>query len=312
VLIGFLILALTIPQHLINQGAGSIVRGWYWNHLLEFDQFGLKTFFFLEPVISRLNSASIFGSGLSIVTSALSIGLVALCTLSGVRFVHERKHEVPDGELLIALLGVTTVIINIVYLSWLSIRFPTIPQPDNPSWTFVWETRYFTQSMMFILLFVFILPFRLRSSSKLVRKASLAFIALAMTFAGSYWLWKHFDIFWRDRWAGTYKAEKSEDVAIANFLRTRFENQPDTTVLGFSTIASAYGPARIASSAGNGAGDNFQVGHDEQLKTTKQRTLILKFRKELTDEERKFLDERRGIKVLELPNADLYQLEILP
>lgn|GEM_PF-6913537 len=314
IVVGFLVLFATIPQHLINQANGSWTKGWNFGHLLQFDPFALKTLFFIEPILSRLDPASTRFLAFQLVAGAISLVLIAVTVLAAARWIR-RDSRPETGKPIFAIIGILTILFNVAILSWVSIRLPEFPQSNNPHWTFVCETRYFAPSVVFILAVVFILPYLLQGSSRLASRACMAFVLLIVGFAGLSWAWKYYDIFVNHRLAGTYAAESAEDVEIARYLISTPEIRRDSTVLGFTSIASGYGMPQIADApvaAGSEKGADWDSNGGRPLASSQPRTVIVRIDKTPSPEQARLLSSRQALRILELSRSDLYRFDVSP
>ncbi len=305
-----------LPNHLTNQAIKNVPTGWNWKHLLEFDVFPLKTLFFFEPFLLRLESYYWLRLIARSVLVTISFILV-LCFIVNV-FTYLRKayyKKVVNLETYIYLLGSITLILNIGFLAWLSVRLPVFPQPDNLNWTFVWETRYYIPAMFFLQVFLFSLPFNTDLSFKKFKGLVRTLAVFMIVFAVAYWSWTYFGIFIGKKSDGTYHTERADKVKIGNFLRDNLPKETQPTVLTFLNYGEGYGANRIISDVARDHTANrfdWDFSVSKKLNTSRPVTLFFILPKELSSSESEFVKINNASIVLELSKSNLYRMEVNP
>ncbi|MDQ3062623.1 MAG: hypothetical protein M3R14_07130 [Acidobacteriota bacterium] len=316
VLIGFCLLWILFPNNLTNQESKNFPTGWNWKHLLEFDVFPLKAFFFLDPFLLRLESyywlEFIARLGLFTISFIFVLSFL-IYAFNNLRKVYYKK--IINLENYVYLLGSITLIINIGFLTWLSLRLAEFPQVGNPNWTFVWETRYYIPTMFFFQVYLFSLPFKIDLSVKKLKGIIGILAIIPIVFAITYWSWKHFDIFINKRLDGTYYAESADKVKIGNFLRDNLHKETQPSVLTFLNYGEGYGANRIINHNAKGYGAtrlDWDFSVSEKLNTSRSITLFFVLPRELSSLEGEFVKVNNATIVLELSKSNLYRMEVEP
>jgi hypothetical protein len=305
---------LFFPNHLVNQQAKGLSAEWNWQHLLEFDAFGLKAFFFLDPILSKFELQTATEIIIRLATLIASTTIIITFIGYGLSYAN---RIIPDknfkSEGYIYLLGIVTVIINILYLMWLSVRLPVFPQPNNPIWTFVWETRYYIPAMFFLQVFIFSIFFKLEKNPRLKIIAG-GFVLLTISYAFTYWSWKKYDVFVNKRLDGTYYAESEEKLKIGSFLKSELSKESRPVVLGFLNYGEGYGATQLNSDNEN-AVDTLTDGYvniNKNLRSSDPVIYYFILPNKFNSAEKDFLTAGEATKVLALSKSDLFRIEIKP
>lgn len=316
VLIGFCLLWILFPNHLTNQESKNFPTGWNWKHLLEFDVFPLKAFFFLDPFLLRLESY--YWLGFIVKLGLFAISFIFVLSFLIYAFTYLRKayfKKIINLENYVYLLGSITLIINIGFLVWLSLRLAVFPQANNPNWTFVWETRYYIPAMFFFQVFLFSLPFKIDLSINKLKGIVGTLAIIPIVFAIAFWSWKYFDVFINKRLDGTYYAESADKVKIGNFLRDNLYKETQPAVLTFLNYGEGYGANRIINDDAKGYDATrfyWDFSESEKLNTSRSITLFFVLPGELSPLEGEFVKVSNASIVLELSKSNLYRMEVKP
>ena len=326
VLMSFGLLWILFPDHLINTWIEDYSKGWNWHNLLQIDPFAVKAFFFTDPFIARLEHfywLSLFVKAGMFVVSLILVSSFVIYTFYCIKKTYLKG--ITDVEAYVYLLGCITLIINVGYLVWISIRLVSIPQQNNPNWTFVWETRFYSPSMLFLQMFLFSIPSKIDLSMPKLKVFIRTLVMFPVVFAVAYFSWKYFDVFVNKRLDGTYYAESVDKQKIGNYLKENLSKEIQPPVLTFVNYGEAYGATRLQweyrqdktislSLFGDGA-TRFHWDFKESgkhLRTTKPVVLFFLMPKKLNNSEGKFVSENGAAIVLNLSDSDLYRMEVKP
>lgn len=160
---------------------------WYPEHLLSFDPFPLKTFFFygtphelaleaIHPMLAGLLT------GIALLCSVGVLGYFGLSLLK-----HLRESRSIQGMSI--WLGAIIIAINSALLVYLSLTKPPESWNQIGFWTFVMETRYFVPAMLVIGVFVMVAAVQERRVW--LRRVLLGFVLLSCLSNGMYQLYAH-------------------------------------------------------------------------------------------------------------------------
>lgn len=319
VLTGFCLLWIFFPDHVLSQDIESIRTGWHWKHLLEFTAFPVRGFFFLDPFLTRLEPyywlEVVANLVLIIISFIFVLGFISYATIY---LSRAYSKKIVTSETYIYLLGAITLIINIGFLAWLSVRLPLFPEPwvgGNLNVTFVSQIRLFIPAIFFLQVFLFSLPFKQGLSSKKLQKVVWFLAITPIVFAAAYWSWKYFDVFINKRLAGTYYAEHADNIRIGNYLRDNLSSENQPAILAFVNYGEGYGASRIISDVAKGhTGNRFDwdFSVNEKLNTLSPVTVFFILPKEISLPESNFILVNKASIVLELPESNLYRMELKP
>lgn len=326
VLASFGLLWIFFPDHLINTWIADYSKGWNWHNLLQFDVFPVKAFFFVDPLMGRLENFYwlnlLVRAGMS-VASFILVSSFFIYTFYRVKKTYLKG--ISDVEAYVYLLGSMMLLANVGYLIWISVRLVSLPQQNNPNWTFVWETRFYSPAILFIQIFLFSIPFKADFQIPKLKVFLKVLVITPVIFAFAYCSWKYFDVFVNKRLSGTYYAESVDKLKIANYLKENLPKETQPAVLTFVNYGEAYGARRLQwedkqnktsslASFGEGATklhwDFNESG--ELLRTTRPVSLFFLMPKELSDSETKFVGENSAVIVLSLSDSDLYRMQVNP
>lgn len=315
VLIGFLLIGITFPNHLLPPG-GGLIQGWHFENLLYQDPFATKSLFFFDFLIRRADGLGSLGTIILAIVHTFSITILITITYASVRHVLGGfGDDSSRGRTLFAVLGLVTGAISISYLSWLSIRLPLYHHPIYAPWTFVQETRYYAPAMVLLVFATFVIPLWLPRTRTTLRSASIALIIAISGYAVAYWTGKNIDYFYNGRIEGSFAGGHKDDADLAEFLRNESSFDRTATVLGFVSHASAYGYPTLLTKTEPGTYPfpwfDWYPGSSE-INTSQPRTLLIKTDKQATPDELKIIAEYNGNVLKEFQTFDVYRLEIQP
>jgi len=180
----FLLELFILPQFLAEK---FLEESFYPFQLLKFDAFVYKSFFFTDSIVLSLfksnNLILIFYRSITLLFSA---GLLLLLFNQGAKSIKEskfiKKITQEDGFI---IHGIIMLLLTCASLIYLTVRVKGETWQD-PFWTFVEETRYFSPCLVFLQLFVFI--FGYKHKNFIIKNIYNSIIFTSLVFGGIYWL----------------------------------------------------------------------------------------------------------------------------
>lgn len=316
VLTGFGLLWFISPAHISNREMIAFSAKWNWNYLLQFDPFPIKGFFFIDSILTKVQSIPSLEKfviiGIWIASLLLVISFVSYIFLLLKKSI---LNKTINAEIYIYLLGIITLAINVGFLVWLSLRLPVFPQPNNPIWTFVWETRYYVPTIFFLQVFLFTIPFKPDLKFNKCKKVFGFLTVLSVAFAFSYSTWKYYDVFVNNRLDGTYYAENIHNVELGNFLKNNLRKEIKPVILTFLNYGESYGASRITTVDSNGKHiirSYYTFDISEKIETTSPVILYFILPDKLSENESEFVESHNASVIFELSATKLYRMEVNP
>ena len=125
------------------------------------------------------------------------------------------------------ILGLTVLIINVMFLSFMSLTHKAQAW-QTPPWTSVEETRYYSQSMLFIeiIFLTFILFGQYKTKFQKIIYKSVVLIVFA--YAGLYWLNNFYNIYVKKDTRYTYNGMYKENIQITDAVKANTEKDKFT------------------------------------------------------------------------------------
>jgi len=144
-----------------------------------------------------------------------------LVIIETIRFILKKNF---DNKIIInyLILGLTVLFINVMFLSFMSLTHKAQGW-QTPPWTSVEETRYYSQSMLFIeiIFFTFLLFAQYKTKFLKIIYKSIVFIIFA--YAGLYWLNNAYNICVKKDTRYTYNGMYKESIQITDAITANTE-----------------------------------------------------------------------------------------
>ncbi len=125
------------------------------------------------------------------------------------------------------ILGLTALIVNVMFLSFMSLTHKAQAW-QTPPWTSVEETRYYSQSMLFIeiIFLTFILFAQYKTKFQKIIYKSI--VLLVFAYAGLYWLNNAYTIYVKKDTSYTYHGMYKENIQITDAITANTEKDKFT------------------------------------------------------------------------------------
>ena len=179
----FLLELFILPQYVAEK---ILEESFYPFQLLKFDAFVYKSFFFTDSIVlSLFKSNNLILIIYRAITLLFSIGVVLLLFNQGIKSFKKskfiKKITEEDGFI---IHGIVMLLLTCVSLIYLTVRVKGETWQE-PYWTFVEETRYFSSFMVFIQLFVFIYAYKHKNF--IIKNIYKSIVFTSLVFGVIYW-----------------------------------------------------------------------------------------------------------------------------
>jgi hypothetical protein len=286
----------------------------HWGNLKQFDNFILNAFINESFFTTLLNKIGI-STGLAIVlqasiTAGFSIVLI-WGTINILRFlkIYNKfsKSIVITPLTLFYFIGIVTISVNILFLVALSLRYELYDWTPQIKWTYVQETRYYSPTMIFILLFTLVILFYKKSVLPLFLKLFLiVFVSGSFAANALYQPLRIFSLY--------IKNKESDQIVLAQLpdLINKYKDLP--TVIVSSDGSSNYTDyARMSGAAFCDA----RILLDSNVKASSPIHLFIaiaekSYYPELDNKLKEFIATRRAAKITDVKaygNTEIYYLK---
>jgi len=214
---------LLLQSIILKMFAGSMFiivdeTGIFFKNLLSMDVFPFKSFFFYEGLLTNLFASRPYLETIYIFIAAIFSLLVVIETI---RFILKKNtgNKTINNYL---ILGLSVLIINVMFLSFMSLTHKAQAW-QTPPWTSVEETRYYSQSMLFIeiIFLTFILFAQYKTKFQKIIYKSI--VLLVFAYAGLYWFNNAYNIYVKKDTSYTYHGMYKENIQITDAIKANAE-----------------------------------------------------------------------------------------
>lgn len=225
---GVTMVLLLLQSIILKMFAGSMFTivdetGIFLRNLLSMDVFPFKSFFFYEGLLTSLFASRPYLETIYILIAAIFSLLVIIETI---RYILKKNigNKTINNYL---ILGLSVLIINVMFLSFMSLTHKAQAW-QTPPWTSVEETRYYSQSMLFIeiIFLTFILFAQYKTKFQKIIYKSI--VLLVFAYAGLYWLNNAYNIYVKKDTRYTYQGMYKENIQITDAIIANTEKDKFT------------------------------------------------------------------------------------
>lgn len=179
----FLLELFILPQYAAEK---FLEKSFYPFQLIKFDAFVYKSFFFTDSIVlSFFTSNSFIVNIYRIITLLFSVGILFLLFNQGVKGLKksELRKKIAAEDAFITH-GIIMLLLTCLSLIYLTVRVKGETWQE-PYWTFVEETRYFSHLMVFIQLFIFIYAYKHKNI--IIKNIYKSVVFTSLVFGVIYW-----------------------------------------------------------------------------------------------------------------------------
>ena len=220
---------LGIQMIVIKMQSGLMARdlsdtGIFIKNLLQYDEFPFKAFIFYEGLDVFIKHNAIISGLFTIGTLLFSVFLIYQI----IKFYSKKIEQIPIVNNYM-FINIVVVIGNVLFLSYMSLTQKPLDW-QNPPWTYVEETRYYSQAMLFFEIIVISGILMQSYTNKISRNIYAIFIIAVFGFAFLYWSNNSYNTYIKKDNQYTFSGKNKDLLQVAKLI----ESHPNNTYTVFS------------------------------------------------------------------------------
>jgi hypothetical protein len=294
----FLLELFILPQYAAEK---FLEKSFYPFQLIKFDAFVYKSFFFTDSIVlSFFTSNSFIVNIYRIITLLFSVGILFLLFNQGVKGLkNSRLRKKIAAEDAFITHGIIMLLLTCLSLIYLTVRVKGETWQE-PYWTFVEETRYFSHLMVFIQLFIFIYAYKHKNI--IIKNIYKSIVFTSLVFGVIYWSNHEFNLQIKNDDKYTFEGNNKDKLDLCEIINNYSTKSSKRIYIDDDFKNTIFIP--VFSNVDYGLG--LEKVKDKTLSATGSAELFVNILKENKEEYTSFINRNELLLVIESDLGSLY------